>query len=86
MAEPLRAVAPRHVVLCGPLMHALYLLLRDELPVQWFENAKALTQALANAPHPWFQPGDWVIVKSSGGTGLSQLCDGLISREQAVPA
>ncbi|AZE57464.1 hypothetical protein C4K03_5340 [Pseudomonas synxantha] len=86
MAESLRAVAPRHVVLCGPLMHALYLSLCDELPVQWFENAKALTQALANDPHPWFQPGDWVMVKSSGGTGLSQLCDGLTSREQPVPA
>ncbi|EIK71995.1 hypothetical protein PseBG33_4666 [Pseudomonas synxantha BG33R] len=86
MAEPLRAVAPRHVVLCGPLMHALYLSLRDELPVQWFENAKALNQALANDPQPWFQPGDWVMVKSSGGTGLSQLCDWLSSREQVVPA
>ncbi|MDF0733428.1 Mur ligase family protein [Pseudomonas entomophila] len=86
LADALRAVAPRHVVLCGPLMHQLYLALRDELSVQWFEQAKALTQTLVKDPNSWFQAGDWVMVKSSGGTGLSQLCELLIQREQAVPA
>ncbi|WP_395610556.1 Mur ligase family protein [Pseudomonas sp. B22129] len=86
LADALRAVAPRHVVLCGPLMHALYLALRGELSVQWFEQAKALTQALTKDPGQWFQSGDWVMVKSSGGTGLSQLCEQLATREQTVPA
>lgn len=86
LADALRAVAPRHVVLCGPLMHQLYLALRGELSVQWFEHAKALTQALAQAPGQWFQSGDWVMVKSSGGTGLSQLCEWLTTHEQAALA
>ncbi|MUF05892.1 glutamate ligase [Pseudomonas sp. CCM 7893] len=86
LATPLRMAAPRHVLLCGPLMHALYLELRGELSVQWFENAKALNQALMQNPTQWFHPGDWVLVKSSGGTGLSQLCEWLKTTEQAVLA
>jgi UDP-N-acetylmuramyl pentapeptide synthase len=86
LADSLRAAAPRHLVLCGPLMFELYRVLRSELSVQWFENAKALGQALSHHPDQWFQPGDWVLVKSSGGTGLSQVCDWLNTAEQAVPA
>ena len=85
LATSLRMAAPRHVLLCGPLMHALYLELRGELSVQWFETAKALNQALMQNPTQWFHPGDWVLVKSSGGTGLSQLCEWLTT-EQAVLA
>ena len=77
LAQPLRMAAPRHVVLCGPLMHGLYMALRNELPVQWFENAKALNEALMRTPEQWFFPGDWVLVKSSGGTGLSQVSEWL---------
>ncbi|NWB94206.1 glutamate ligase [Pseudomonas agarici] len=84
LADALRAVTPRHVVLCGPLMHELYLALRGELSVQWFEHAKALTQALAKESGQWFQSGDWVMVKSSGGTGLSQLCEWLTTHEQTA--
>lgn len=84
LAEPLRAAAPRHTLLCGPLMHALYLRLRDELPMQWFEDAKALQVALAQQRDQWFHPGDWVLVKSSGGTGLSQLCEWLNATGQTV--
>ncbi|MFO2465634.1 Mur ligase family protein [Pseudomonas sp. 15FMM2] len=84
LITPLRLAAPRRVLLCGPLMHGLYLALRDELSVQWFENAKALNQALMQDPAQCFQPGDWVLVKSSGGTGLSQVCEWLRATEQAA--
>ena len=67
-------------------MHEVYRVLRSELSVQWFEDATALGQALARHPGQWFQAGDWVLVKSSGGTGLSQICDWLNTTEQAVPA
>ena len=86
LADSLRAAAPRHLVLCGPLMREVYRVLRSELSVQWFEDATALGQALARHPGQWFQAGDWVLVKSSGGTGLSQICDWLNTTEQAVPA
>ena len=86
LATPLRMAAPRHVLLCGPLMRALYLELRGELSVQWFENAKALNLALMQNPAQWFQPADWVLVKSSGGTGLSQVCEWLRTMEQTVLA
>ncbi|WP_130909407.1 UDP-N-acetylmuramoyl-tripeptide--D-alanyl-D-alanine ligase [Pseudomonas mucidolens] len=86
LLTPLRLAAPRRVLLCGPLMHGLYQVLRDDLSVQWFENAKALKQALMQNPAQWFHPGDWVLVKSSGGTGLSQVCEWLRATEQGVPA
>ncbi|MFC6335617.1 UDP-N-acetylmuramoyl-tripeptide--D-alanyl-D-alanine ligase [Pseudomonas karstica] len=86
LITPLRLAAPRRVLLCGPLMHELYLVLRDELSTQWFENAEALNQALMQNPTQWFHPGDWVLVKGSGGTGLSQVCEWMRSTEHAVLA
>lgn len=73
LAEHVRNASPRHVVLCGPYMQALYHALRDELPMLWFENAQALNEALLEQRGHWFAPGDWVLVKSSGATGLSQV-------------
>lgn len=73
LAEHVRNASPRHVVLCGPYMQGLYHALRDELPVLWFEHAQALNEALLEQRAHWFAPGDWVLVKSSGGTGLSQV-------------
>ena len=53
-----------------------------------FGNVQASTgtPATIRFPGQWFQAGDWVLVKSSGGTGLSQICDWLNTTEQAVPA
>lgn len=76
LATSLRMAAPRHVLLCGPLMHALYLELRGELSVQWFETAKALNQALMQNPTQWFHPGDWVLVKARVGPGCHSCASG----------
>lgn len=86
LAESLLAAAPRQTLLCGPLMHGLYVQLRDQLPIEWFEDVKALQQQLPQHAARWFRPGDWVLVKSSGGTGLSQVVDSLMASEPAVAA
>ncbi|MNP69543.1 hypothetical protein D3C76_1656510 [compost metagenome] len=67
-------------------MHGLYVQLRDQLPIEWFEDVKALQEQLPRHAARWFQPGDWVLVKSSGGTGLSQVVDSLMAAEPAVAA
>src|SRR5690606_18492452 len=77
LAEHLLAAAPRHTLLCGPLMHALYVQVRDRLSIEWFEDVNALLDKLPEHAERWFHKGDWVLVKSSGGTGLSQLVDSL---------
>ena len=84
LAEQLLAASPRHTLLCGPLMHALYLQLRDQLSIEWFEDVNALKDKLPEHAARWFREGDWVLVKSSGGTGLSQLVDSLTQSEGAT--
>jgi UDP-N-acetylmuramoyl-tripeptide--D-alanyl-D-alanine ligase len=86
LAGPLLAASPRHTLLCGPLMHALYLQLRDQLSIEWFEDVNALLDKLPEQASRWFHTGDWVLVKSSGGTGLSQLVDSLTHPKAAVAA
>ncbi|MCO7597221.1 MULTISPECIES: Mur ligase family protein [Pseudomonas] len=86
LAEHLLAAAPRHTLLCGPLMHALYVQVRDRLSIEWFEDVNALLDKLPEHAERWFHKGDWVLVKSSGGTGLSQLVDSLTHAQQRVAA
>ncbi|MHC6223863.1 UDP-N-acetylmuramoyl-tripeptide--D-alanyl-D-alanine ligase [Pseudomonas sp. X10] len=86
LAEHLLAASPRHTLLCGPLMHALYVQVRDQLSVEWFEDVNALLEKLPEQAARWFHKGDWVLVKSSGGTGLSQLVDSLTHTKQLATA
>lgn len=86
LAPNLLAAAPRHTVLCGPLMHGVYVHLRDQLSIEWFENVDALLAKLPEQAEQWFRAGDKVLVKSSGGTRLSKLVEALTPSEQAVQA
>lgn len=86
LAEYLVAASPRHTVLCGPQMHALYMHLRDQSSVVWFEDIKALQVKLPEQAAHWFRAGDWVLVKSSGGTGLSELVESLTRTGQSATA
>ena len=85
LAEHLLAASPRHTVLCGPQMHALFVHLRDQLSIEWFKDIDALQIKLPEQAGHWFRAGDWVLIKSSGGTGLSQLVDSLMRTQQAAP-
>jgi len=84
LAEHLLAASPRHTLLCGPLMQALFLQLSDQLSIEWFEDVNALQDKLPEQAARWFREGDWVLVKSSGGTGLSKLVDSLTQAGNAV--
>lgn len=65
--EPVLAVQPDLVLLCGAAMHGLFERLRDRCEVHWRENAEALNAQLLGL----LADGDLVLVKSSAGTGLS---------------
>ncbi len=84
LAEHLLAAKPRHTLLCGPLMHALYAQLRGQLSIEWFEDVSALREQLPEHAARWFRADDYVLVKSSGGTRLSELVESLTNTEPAL--
>ena len=84
LAEHLLAAKPRHTLLCGPLMHGLYAQLRGQLSIEWFEDVSALRKQLPDNAAHWFRADDYVLVKSSGGTRLSELVESLTHAEPAL--
>lgn len=81
LAPAVMAVAPDLVLLCGTAMQALFERLRDQLPVHWRENAETLNAQVVEH----LSDGDLVLIKSSGGTGLSQTVTTLKERCSANP-
>lgn len=74
------AAAADLLVLCGPQMHALFEIARTQVASEWVESAEALNAAVADL----LADGDLVLIKSSGGTGLSQTVAML--KRKATPA
>jgi len=81
LAPAVVAIAPDLVLLCGTAMQALFERLRDQLPVHWRENADTLNAQVVEH----LSDGDLVLIKSSGGTGLSRTVTTLKERCSANP-
>ena len=75
--EPdIRALQPDVVLLCGQQMQPLSERIHDLCQVRWYVNVDALNRDV----HGLLQEGDLVLVKSSGGTRLSETVSMLRSR------
>ncbi|NMG72466.1 UDP-N-acetylmuramoyl-tripeptide--D-alanyl-D-alanine ligase [Parazoarcus communis] len=59
------------LVLCGQHMRSLFDMARQHIASAWFETPEALNEALIDL----LRDGDLVLIKSSGGTGLSRSVD-----------
>lgn len=71
LLEPLLAVKPDCVVLCGKMMKSLWNLLPPQQPSFWYEEVESLLKNILNL----IQANDFVAVKSSNGTGLKQVVE-----------
>lgn len=69
LAPAIVSAAPDLLLLCGPDMAALEAALPPQLQRRWLPDADALIARADN----WIDDGDLILVKSSGGTGLSAL-------------
>jgi len=68
LAQPLLAARPDLVLLCGIQMQALAKQLEEQVRVNWFADVEQLNSRLLAL----LEDGDLLLVKSSGGTGLSR--------------
>lgn len=64
----IRAIEPDVVLLCGQQMRSLAGCIQDLRGVRWFSNVGELNQEISNL----LLDGDLILVKSSGGTKLSE--------------
>ncbi|WPH17327.1 UDP-N-acetylmuramoyl-tripeptide--D-alanyl-D-alanine ligase [Variovorax paradoxus] len=69
LESEIRSLHPDRVLLCGPQMRALWERLSADVPGAWYADIKALLPAVGT----WLRDGDVVLVKSSNGTGLTNV-------------
>lgn len=75
---PIVSVEPDLVILCGNEMQSLFLVLRKRIETLWCENSDGLNAMVLMH----IKDGDLILIKSSGGTGLSKTVKYLKERSE----
>ena len=81
LVDPVLQAQPDLLLLCGERMKILAQGLGNRLAMQWYPSVRELNAALGDQ----LRDGDVLLIKSSGGTGLSSTVEMLRNSTAAVP-